>query len=208
MSSLEIPHNDRQHIDYLADLFAIVIAIEQIEKASRRDLVTQDQYNSTVRRLLEKYRSTVSHLENGRNPFFTTIDEFLDAYCSRCPAARATIKEGPVSSPTENSARFLARQSMECGQYFITLLDALRLQQTAVDALNPLLIDLLQGLARLKLTDRDFCVRLVKWREKLDTMYAADVLQEADARAFAYDLERGYNALRTYLEDDASVDKK
>lgn len=208
MNSLEISPRDRQHIDYLADLFALIIAIEQIEKASRRDLITQEQYATTVRRLLTKYKSTVAHLENGNNPYFTTINEFFDAHCSRCPAALATIKEGPATSSSENSARFLARQAMECGQYFITLLDALRLQQTAVDTLNPLLHDLLQGLGKLSLTEKDFYTRLVTWRQRLDAMNAADVLNDADAREFAYDLERGYNSLRAFLDDDGSIARK
>lgn len=204
MSSLELTPGDRQNLDYLADLFALVTAIEQIEKASRRDLITQDQYSTTIRRLLDRFKNTVSHLENSRNPYFTTIDDFFDTYCARCPAACTTIKEGPASSPTENTGRFLARQAMECGQYFITLLDALRLQQTAVDALNPLLIDLVQGLGKLGLTDRDFYKRLTRWRQRLDGMNAADMLDEASAREFAYDLERGYNSLRTYLDEDGS----
>lgn len=205
MSSMDISPGDRQHVDYLADLFALIIAIEQIEKASRRDLITQDQYGTTVRRLLTKYKSTVSHLENGSNPYFTSIDDFLNTYCSRCPAARATIKEGPAITSSENSARLLARQSVECGQYFITLLDALRLQQTSVDTLNPLLHDLVQGLGKLKLNEKDFYVRLVSWRTRLDGMNAADVLDDGNSREFAYDLERGYNSLLAYLDDDSSA---
>lgn len=202
--SVEISPGEREHVDYLSDLFAVVLSIEQVEKAHRRDSVNEKQYSDTVRRLLEKYKSTVTHLENSRNPFFTTVDDFFDNYCSRCPAARATIKEGPSGS-AETHARFLARQSLECGQFFITLLDALRLQQTAVDAINPLLGDLLQGLSKLGLQKRDFYVRLMKWRSKLEGMNAADVLDDTDAREFAYDLERGYNSLRAYLDEDTKT---
>ncbi|CCW63839.1 unnamed protein product [Phytomonas sp. EM1] len=205
MSYLEITPGERQHVDYLADLFAIVVAIEHIEKANRRDLITQEQYSATVRRLLEKYKHTVNYLEKGCNPYFTNIDDFLNTYCSLYPAARATIKEGPFSNPSENSARFLARQALECGQYFITLLDAIRLQQTAVDALNPLLTELLQGLNKLELKTHDFYVRLVNWHTTLNSMGAADTLDDAKAREFAYDLERGYNCLRAYLDDDGKV---
>ncbi|CAD2213102.1 ESCRT-I complex subunit VPS28 [Angomonas deanei] len=202
MANVEITPGEREHVDYLADLFAVVLTIEQVEKANRRDLITEKQYSDTVRRLLEKYKSTVSHLEKSRNPYFTNVDEFLDRYCSRCPAARATIKEGPSGS-AETNARFLARQSLECGQFFITLLDALRLQQTAVDAINPLLGDLLSGLNKLGLSKRDFYAKLQSWRKKLDAMQAADVLDDSSARQFAYDLEQGYNSLRAYLDEDS-----
>lgn len=208
MASIEISPGDRQHIDYLADVFAVIIAIEQVEKANRRDLITQDQYDSTVRRLLEKYRSTVAHLQSAHNPYFTTIDDFFDKYCTRCPAARATIRDGPISSPNENQARFLARQAVECSDHFITLLDSLRLQQTSVDVLNPPLGDLLQVLDKLKLSKEDFCVRLQKWQRRLDSMNAADMLDEAATRDFAYDLERGYACLKAYLESDPTLSKR
>ncbi|KAL7695750.1 vacuolar protein sorting-associated protein-like protein [Lotmaria passim] len=208
MASIEISPGDRQHIDYLADLFAVIIAIEQIEKANRRDLITQDQYAATVRRLLEKYKSTVAHLQSAHNPYFTTIDDFFEKYCTRCLAARATIRDGPVSSPNENNARFLARQSVECSDHFITLLDSLRLQQTSVDVLNPPLGDLLQVLGKLGLTTQDFCVRLQAWQRRLDCMNAADMLDEAASRDFAYDLERGYACLKAYLESDPTLSKR
>ncbi|KAG5464366.1 hypothetical protein LSCM1_00549 [Leishmania martiniquensis] len=208
MESIEILPEDRQHIDYLADLFAVIIAIEQIEKANRRDLITQSQYDSTVRRLLEKYKSTVAHLQSARNPYFTTIDDFFEKYCTRCPAARATIRDGPMISPSENSARFLARQSVECSDHFITLLDSLRLQQTSVDVLNPPLGDLLQVLRKLGLSNEDFCVRLQNWQRRLDSMSAADMLDESATRDFAYDLERGYACLKAFLESDPTLSKR
>ncbi|KAG5465101.1 hypothetical protein GH5_00563 [Leishmania sp. Ghana 2012 LV757] len=208
MASIEILPEDRQHIDYLADLFAVIIAIEQIEKANRRDLITQQQYDSTVRRLLEKYKNTVTHLQDARNPYFTTIDDFFDKYCMRCPAARATIRDGPMSSPNENSARFLARQSVECSDHFITLLDSLRLQQTSVDVLNPPLGDLLQVLKKLGLSKEDFCLRLQNWQRRLDSMNAADMLDESATRDFAYDLERGYACLKAFLESDPTLSKR
>ncbi|KAK7194010.1 vacuolar protein sorting-associated protein-like protein [Novymonas esmeraldas] len=208
MSSIEISPGERQHIDYLADLFAVIIAIEQIEKANRRDLLQQDQYDATVRRLLEKYKNTVAHLQSARNPYFTTIDDFFDKYCARCPAARATIRDGPVSSSNENNARFLARQSVECSDHFITLLDSLRLQQTSVDVLNPPLGDLLQVLGKLHLNKEDFYVRLQRWQGRLDSMNAADMLDDSATRDFAYDLERGYACLKAYLESDPTLSRR
>ncbi|CAG9584069.1 vacuolar protein sorting-associated protein-like protein [Leishmania major strain Friedlin] len=205
MASIEIPPEDRQHIDYLADLFAVIIAIEQIEKANRRDLINPNQYDSTVRRLLEKYKNTVAHLQGARNPYFTTIDDFFDKYCARCLAARATIRDGPMSRPTENNARFLARQSVECSDHFITLLDSLRLQQTSVDVLNPPLGDLLQVLRKLGLSKEDFYMRLHNWQRRLDSMSAADMLDESAARDFAYDLDRGYACFKAFLESDPTL---
>lgn len=204
----KIEISDRQSVDYLADIYGNIVAMEQLEKAYRRDLVTADYYSSTIRRLIEKHRSTVGYLATSHNPYFTSEDAFLEEYCKRFPAARELIKKGPATTAAENNSRFLARQSMECGQLFITLLDALRLNQTSVDSLNPLLPELVLGLRKLKLGDKEFVVRLQGWKDKLDSMSAADTLNETSAREFAYDLERGYNCLREYLDDDATHTKR
>ncbi|KEG07565.1 vacuolar protein sorting-associated protein-like [Trypanosoma grayi] len=192
---------ERQHVEYLADLFAIIMAIEKVEKAMLRDLITQEQYDTVIRRLLEKYTSTVSHLEQSHNPHYTTIESFWENYGSKCPAARTRIQLGlnGEKQQKERDGRVDPRLVLECGQYFITLMDCLKLQQTAVDQLYTLLTDLIQGLTRLRVTERDFFRPLVSWKEKLDTMSASDELNERDTREFAFVLERGYQAFHAYL---------
>ncbi|KAH9598265.1 Vacuolar protein sorting-associated Vps28 [Trypanosoma melophagium] len=197
-----ISPGERQHVEYLADLFAVIVAIEKIEKAILRDLITQQQYDTTINRLLEKYKSTVSHLEQGSNPYYTTIDSFWENYGSKCPAARTRIQLGfEVAKQQQQAGRVDPRLVLECGQYFITLMDSLKLQQTAVDQLYTLLTDLIQGLKRLNVEDLDFFQRLLSWKNKLDTMNASDELNEKDTREFAFVLERGYQAFHGYLSD-------
>ncbi|PBJ75013.1 vacuolar protein sorting-associated protein-like [Trypanosoma cruzi cruzi] len=193
--------DERQHVEYLADLFAVIVAIEKVEKAMLRDLITQEQYDTTIRRLLEKYKSSVSYLEQGRNPYYTTIDSFWENYGSKCPAARARIQLGLANDHQLKDGHTNTTLVLECGQYFITLMDSLKLQQTAVDQLYTLLTDLVQGLRRLGASDQDFHQRLVAWKEKLDTMKASDELNERDTREFAFVLECGYQAFYAYLSD-------
>ncbi|ESL09383.1 vacuolar protein sorting-associated protein [Trypanosoma rangeli SC58] len=194
--------DERQHVEYLADLFAVIVAIEKLEKAMLRDLITQEQYDATIRRLLEKYKSSVSYLEQGRNPYYTTIDSFWENYGSKCPAARARIQLGlSDKNQQQKDGHTNTTLVLECGQYFITLMDSLKLQQTAVDQLYTLLADLIQGLKRLGAFDQDFFHRLLVWKEKLDTMKASDELNERDTREFAFVLECGYQAFYAYLSD-------
>lgn len=204
MASIDISPSDRQYIDYLADLFAIVVAIEQIEKASRRDLITSDEYTTTVRRLLDRYKSMVSALEDSRNPYFSTIDDFFYTYCSRCPAALTTIRKGVVSTDAENSARFLAPQALECGQLIVTLIDSLGLEGITMEQLNPNLTSLLHGMEKLGVKDKDFYKSLLKWKVKLDGMHATDELDRRSAPQFSYELQDAYEKLRKYLHGDTS----
>eukprot|EP00796_Vickermania_ingenoplastis_P011073 gene11073-7704_t len=197
MSLLDVPSGERMDVEYLADLYACVVAIEQMEKAYRREYITEAQYTAAVDRLLKKYSTTVASLSAAKNPHFVSSERFLQEYCSQYHSAISTIKMGPVSSAS-NSKLFLARQVMDCTQLFITLLDALRLQQTSVDKLNPLLADLIGCLRKVNVTDRDFYQRLVRWHDQLNGMSAADVLEPESVRQFEYDLDRGYSDLRPY----------
>lgn len=199
MSFLEIPSGERQDLEYLADLFASVVAIEQLEKAQRREYITADQYTASVGRLLQKYQHTVRNLSSTKNPIFTSSEDFLNEYCSKYHAARHTILSGPVSLASD-SKLYIARHVMDCTQLFITLLDALRLQQTSVDRLNPLLADLLSTLNKLHVQEKDFYQHLLKWHQRLNEMNAADVLDADGIRQLEYDLERGYSELRSMVD--------
>ncbi|CBH18084.1 vacuolar sorting-associated protein-like, putative [Trypanosoma equiperdum] len=207
-----ISPGERQHVEYLADLFAIILAIEKVEKATLRDIITQEQYSSTITRLLDKYKSTVTYLEQSRNPFYSTIDSFWENYGSRCPAARTRIQlsfddakqQQQQQQDSDVNGTVDPRLVLECGQHFITLMDSLKLQQTAVDQLYTLLADLVRGLQRLGVTDQSFFHRLTTWKEKFDTMNASDELSERDTREFAFVLECGYQAFHAYLSESSA----
>lgn len=203
MNSLELSSSDRQDIEYLADLYACVVAIEQVEKAHHREYITSEQYQTNVERLLQKYHHTVDNLSSAKNPYFTTSENFLQEYCSKYHAALNAIKSGP-NVAADVSKRFLARQVMDCTQLFITLLDTLRLHQNSVDKLNPLLADLVVALKKINVRDRDFFQRLSRWHDRLNGMNAADVLDGESIRQLEYDLERGYSDLRSMMDSEAN----
>ncbi|KAG8347800.1 putative VPS28 protein [Trypanosoma vivax] len=204
-----IPLGERHHVEYLSDLFAVILAIEKLEKVVRRDIITQEQYEVAIHRLLEKYMSTVSHLEHSRNPYYTTIESFWESYGSECPAARTRIRQGfDGTKQHQEEGTVNPRLVLECGQHFITLMDSLKLQQTAVDQLYTLLTDLIRGLHRVGASEQDFFSRLVQWKEKLDTMKASDELNERDAREFAFALECSYQTFHAFLGESSTQGSK
>lgn len=206
MDGIDITPHERSHVDYLTDLFAIVLSIEYVERAGRRELITQGEYEKTVERLLEQYNSIAEYLATGSNPLFTSMDSFLDTYCSRCPMARITIKQG-MKSGNASSSRTAALYTLNSGYLLVTLQDCIRLNQTSADALFPVLDELLEKLSGLGLTQRDFVVRLESWRQRIRGMRAADMLDETATRDFDYDLECARNALHKYIETDPEFSK-
>lgn len=90
----------------------MIVAIERVDLANKRDLITQDQYTSTIRRLLERYHSVLTDLSNSQNLYFTNIDDFLQKYCLSFPAALVVLKEGPRTSATGHVERLRTRFSV------------------------------------------------------------------------------------------------
>lgn len=316
MSRVSIAPSERHGVDYLADLYTALLALEKLEKAHHRDLVTPEQYAASLRRLLEKYANIAHQLRRGTAaaapgggaagvpgatsgsagspagalgvsggagasggsagsarvamgaaeivgrtflPGGKGIDAFLADYAVNCPGARTRLLQafgdggippigpngdllpidltgaggagggaatpaaadggasgavgsgasnggsGGSGSPTPGAVD--PKIVLEVGQHFITLMDCVKLQQTAADQLAPILTDLLAALRRVA-PDFEALPRLQKWWDRLGEMHATDVLDERDTRALAFDLERGYQAFHHFLQGLSDASRK
>ena len=103
--------------------------------------------------------------------------------------AAATASTAPMVQP---------KVVLEAAQHFITIMDCLKLKQTAADQLHPLLTDLT---ATVKGVNPGFehLTRLEGWLTKMDTMRASDELNEVETREMLFDVERAYQAFYRYL---------
>jgi ESCRT-I complex subunit VPS28 len=90
----------------------------------------------------------------------------------------------------------------EAVQHFITAMDAVKLEQRAVDELQPLLSDLLDSLTRLPETPNDFEPnrKVSKWLQKLNQLRAVDEIDEEDSRQLYHDLDSAYAEFTRYLK--------
>jgi ESCRT-I complex subunit VPS28 len=81
-------------------------------------------------------------------------------------------------------------------------MDAVKLEQRAVDELHPLLSDLMDSLTRLPDTPNDFEPnrKVRKWLQKLNQMRAVDQIDEDDARQLYHDLDSAYSEFTRYLK--------
>ena len=100
----------------------------------------------------------------------------------------------------------LTRFRAETVQYFITTMDAVRLEQRYVDELQPLLSDLMDSLTRLPQTPNDFEPnrKVQHWLRKLNSLRAVDQIEESDARQLLHDLDSAYTEFTRYLKSQGS----
>ncbi len=201
---------ERKDYENMADLYTIIVATEHLERAYAQNAISQSEYTSECNKLLSQFKiaekaALISSNANG----ITTTETFMRVYQMDCPrASHRLLKVGVPEKTKENAADGssgkLAVIVAETVQNFITTMDAIKLEQRAVDELQPLLSDLRSSMNRLPLeTPANFgpMKRIQFWLEKLNCMRAVDVIGEDDGRQLYFELEGAYMEFTRYLHD-------
>lgn len=193
---------EREDYDNLADLYAIITATEHLERAYARDAITQKEYTAECNKLISQFRLA----EKAALGKTMTIETFMQVYQMDCPRAvnrllRMGVPEQIKATDAEEQVS-VAVTVAETVQHFITTMDAVKLDQRAVDELQPLLSDLMDALTRLPETPNDFEPNRIiqQWLQKLNMMRAVDQIDEDDARQLYYDLDNAYTAFTRHLK--------
>ncbi|KAG7293248.1 hypothetical protein NEMBOFW57_003294 [Staphylotrichum longicolle] len=198
---------ERDLQDSLAEIFSIIVTIDELEKAFLKDAISEADYTEICERSLKQYKSLVADETVAKG--FVGLEEFKAEWDLEVPRATERIRvgmpstavtasSGPATAPaaTGNTSGALI---LEATQDFITFLDALRLGLLAKDQLHPLLTDVIQSVN--KVTDRDFENRgkIVQWLITLNQMKATEELSEEQARELELDINSAYQGFKSTL---------
>jgi ESCRT-I complex subunit VPS28 len=214
---------ERDLQDSLAELFSIIVTLDELEKAFLKDAVPEADYTEICDRSLKQYKSILADETVARA--FGSLDEFKAEWDLEVPRATERIRVGMPSTAVHASAGSMLSSGggpasgagsgaggmgggvggvggaliLEATQDFITFLDALRLGLLAKDQLHPLLTDVIQSVN--KVTDRDFENRgkIVQWLITLNQMKATEELTEAQARELELDINSAYQGFKNTL---------
>jgi len=193
---------ERQAYDDKATLFAIITATEHLERAYARDAIDPQEYTTECNKLISQFRlAEKAALEKGMK-----TEDFMKLYDMDCPRATERLLNMGVPEPIRKGnaggTAAVAVTVAETVQHFITTMDALKLEQRAVDELQPLLSDLMESLTRLPDTPNDFEPnrKVQKWLQKLNGMRAVDEINDEDSRQLYHDLDSAYAEFTRYLK--------
>lgn len=197
-------NKEREMLESYADLYAIIKTIEKLERAFVRDAVADVDYTPACQKLLSQYRTLFDTIR-GDVP---DKDAFMQTYSMQCPMASRRIEVGmPAtlehgSAAAQGGAANSAYAVAETVQHFITTMDCLKINMTAVDQVYPLLSDLLQSLNRVvnlppNLPGKE---KVKGWVSKLHALPASHELGEGDVRQMLFDLESAYNELMNSIK--------
>ncbi|CAJ2500322.1 Uu.00g031750.m01.CDS01 [Anthostomella pinea] len=199
---------ERDLHDSLAEIFSIIITLDQLERAFLKDAIPEADYTEICERSLKQYKSILA--DDTVANAFVGLEEFKAEWELEVPRATERLKVGMPSTtvtastgnapqptaPTNNKSGALI---LEATQDFITFLDALRLGLLAKDQLHPLLTDVIQSVN--KVTDRDFENRgkIVQWLITLNQMKATEELSEQQSRELELDINSAYLGFKNTL---------
>ncbi|KAK4245372.1 hypothetical protein VTI28DRAFT_137 [Corynascus sepedonium] len=198
---------ERDLQDSLAEIFSIIVTIDELEKAFLKDAIPEADYTEICERALKQYKSLVADERVAKA--FVGLEEFKAEWDLEVPRATERIRVGmpstavtassgaaPAPAATGNTSGALI---LEATQNLITFLDALRLGLLAKDQLHPLLTDVIQSVN--KVTDRDFESRgkIVQWLITLNQMKATEELSEEQARELELDINSAYQGFKSIL---------
>jgi ESCRT-I complex subunit VPS28 len=205
---------ERRQYDDLADLYSIIKVTETLEKAYARDIVPADEYTRSCSKLLSQFKSTVSALLPilplpEAQSDAKRVQEFMALYSLDCPRAytrlavdgvpATTLHAGSSSSSSSSGGEVVVA---ECVQFFITAMDALKLELRSVDELQPRVADVLEALNRVAGLPKDFegARKLEAWLRKLNGMRAVEEINDEDTRQLAHDLDHSYAEFHRFLK--------
>ncbi|XP_037824817.1 vacuolar protein sorting-associated protein 28 homolog [Lucilia sericata] len=181
---------EREKYDNMADLYAIINTLQQLEKAYIRDCITPQEYTAACSKYLVQYKVAFKQVQCDEYP---TVDTFVKKFRLDCPAALERIREErPITIKDDkgNTSKCIA----DIVSLFITIMDKLRLKMNTMDALHFDVKDLADNMNRLSLIPKDFEAKqkVETWLSTLNDMQASDELNDNQVRQFLFDLESAY----------------
>lgn len=86
---LATTRTERDLQDSLAEVFSILVTLDELEKAYLKDAVPEAEYTGICDRLLKQYRAILAHEAVARE--FVSLDRFKAEWDVRAPRARAGL---------------------------------------------------------------------------------------------------------------------
>ncbi|POS88262.1 ESCRT-I complex subunit VPS28 [Erysiphe pulchra] len=196
---------ERDLQDSLAEVFSIVVTLDQVEKAYIKDAIPESSYTEICDRLLKQYKaimtdetvaSEIVDLETFKNRWDIEVPRATERIRIGLPS---TVTAPPINTIGTGSSNTNGTLILEATQDFITFLDALKLGLLAKDQLHPLLSDVIQSVN--KVTNKDFEGRgkIVKWLIVLNQMKATEEVNEDQARELELDMNSAYQGFKSTL---------
>uniref|UniRef100_A0A1I7RYD2 Vacuolar protein sorting-associated protein 28 homolog n=1 Tax=Bursaphelenchus xylophilus TaxID=6326 RepID=A0A1I7RYD2_BURXY len=189
-------HTERENVDNMSELYAVLNALECLEKVFSRDYILPNEYTAECSKLLTQYKVTIRLLHG------MSVEDFVRKYRINCPAALERIREDRPITVKDDRGNVL-KNIAEIVELFITFMDHLKLNMRTVDELYPTLSDLYNALNTMSSLPDNIGIKqkIKNWHDKLSSMAASEEISEEDARQMVFEVESAYNDFNRHLRN-------
>ena len=200
-------NEELKKLDMLADFYAIIRVTEALENLYSHDSIPMKMYEDSCNKLIGDYKNAEKILIR-EGLIKKDGSSFFSEYKVGCPYAfERLVNSGQPASVLNFGARANTSEAnigaaiLETTEALITAMNAIELQQYAVDTLQPLIKNVYLNLGKISQLPPNFegLVKMKQWLEMLHQLRANDELNEADIRQLKFDLDSTYNAFGTSL---------
>jgi ESCRT-I complex subunit VPS28 len=141
---------ERERLDTLADLYSIIVAVEHLEKAYIKSSISFEEYTPACSNLISQFKTCQNLLGDS----VVNVQHFMSEYKLNCPLAvnrllrvgvPATVEHGVDNKTNKEDGKYIAKTV----QNFINLMDNLELKVKTVEALHPMLVELIQNINKI-----------------------------------------------------------
>lgn len=189
---------EREKYDNMAELFAVINTLQNLEKAYIKDIVQHKEYTEACSKLLVHFKAAFKQVQGAD---FPTVESFTKKYRMNCPAALERIQEDKPITLKDNDTKS-RKHIADVVSLFITIMDKLYLKNRAKDEIHPEMRDLKLTMERLNIVTNDFEGKLLvdKWLCTFSEMNASDELSDEQVRQLLFDLDASYKAFNNLLD--------
>lgn len=183
-----------------AELYALFVATEHLESAFVRGCITTEDYERHIKQLLTQFQT----LRSGLRDTYGDLKAWPRQHGLHCPLAVERLLGTGVAATALFGGGKNTDQAAGCfkaSEALITLMDALKLEISAVDELLPMVRDLQASMVGIKdLPQLSGLDRISTWLVTLNNMRASDALDVAQRRQLSLDVETAYASMKQWLE--------
>lgn len=194
---------DQAMYDSFSDLYSIIKTTEKLERAFVRDAIGADEYETACGRLITAFKVLSSSMKDA----VPDVERFMSDYNMQCPMAATRLLHSGLPATVEHKTKQSANDPeavavAETVQHFITVMDTLKLNLSAVDQICPIMLDLINSMDKIQSLPPNFLPRekVREWYSKLYQRQANYEMPADDARQLMYELESSYTTFMLTLK--------
>lgn len=195
---IEFTQDEKEFFENEAIIYSIIRTVEVLEKAHLNDKISEEDYNTLCRKLLNQYKILI----DGLGGSFNGLEAFMSKYglSTSCKLSCKRLQLGITALDTHSTESDRPRTSniIAVTQSFITANNALQLELRSVDKLIPILQDVVSSLGKVVGVPSSYIggAKMQDWLITLSKMNAYEELSSEQAQQLDFDIDQAYRGFK------------